>query len=1207
MQIYFLKTLIMKKPFTSIVLFALILSKSISYGQTTHPIELGLNAGASWLQSDVKMKKLGGGGGFTLGQMYYQNDKCALDFGWRFRYLNAVTYGQDSKKSNGIAYNTALNGAADTTLNYYSNGGFVYQNYKTTLNELSLELVVGANQLRNKTKVYPYIFGGVGLTKAVAKTNQLNANNVRYNYMSVDSLGTASSSDIASSLNNIYDGSYETSAEGSKSPQWKFMPSFGVGLGYQFTPVFSMGLEHKITWALNDVLDGQQWANDNSKSASNDKYHYSSIWLKFSFGRSTHVSSVTNNNIITDTNTNTYTPAADKPTVVITNPGVSSFTSTSQSYTVKATIKNVNSKSDIGLVYNGVSNTNFTYDATSKVFTFPLMLLNGSNTFMITATNANGSTTGNVTVIFESPIVVPPPSPSPIVTITNPTTNPYSTTMNNVTVLATVLNITSQSQIGVTINGVATSSFLYNSSAHALNLSSNLNPGANTFVISATNTSGSDSKSTTVIYNIQNVTPPPAITFVNPAVNPFTSAVSPLPINAIVQNVTSVGQVSVTANGAPMPTSMLSFNPSTGQLSFNSNLISGVNTIAISATNVVGADSKSITVIYNQPVVNVPAPTVVITSPTVNPFNTSGSVATIHANVLNVVNSSQITVSLNGVATSAFSYNIATKQLSFTTNLISGANVISVSATTTYGSDSKSQTIIYTQPFAAPAPSVTIISPSVNPFNTSINSSLINATVLNVLNASQITVSLNGVATSAFSYNIATKQLSFNASLISGANVISVSATTTYGSDSKSQTIIYSQQVVTPAPLVTITSPSVNPFNISTNISVVNAIVTNVLNASQITVSLNGAATTGFSYNVMTKQLSFNANLISGANIITIVANNSSGSDSKSTTIIYTAPVVVPAPVVTITSPSVNPFNTSTSTISVNASVLNVLAASQIAATLNGATIPFTFNAATKQLSLSAGLISGANVVTVSAINTSGSDSKSTTITYTAPVALPAPVITFTTPTALGTESTTAVYNVEATVLNVLSSSGITVKVNGVSLTGFTYSASTKQVKFNANLNIGSNTVAISATNASGSDSKSVIIKYKLSINPLNSDSLNSPVNPGNPNVHHPGGVTIVTGGSTGTTGALPTIVFGLNNPYVATTPEVTVTAVIGGVASQSDIVAKVNGVVVPFTYTLKTKSISFSASVNVGGNTITVVATNSSGAKTENLTITRP
>ena len=292
---------------------------------------------------------------------------------------------------------------------------------------------------------------------------------------------------------------------------------------------------------------------------------------------------------------------------------------------------------------------------------------------------------------------------------------------------------------------------------------------------------------------------------------------------------------------------------------------------------------------------------------------------------------------------------------------------------------------------------------------------------------------------------------------------------------------------------------------------------------------------------------------------------------------------------------------------------MNVLAASQIAVTYNGAITPFTYNAATKQLSLSTGLIAGANVVTISANNTSGSDSKSTTIVYTAPVVVPAPVITFTTPTAPGAGSTTAVYNVEATVLNVLSSSSITVKVNGVNLTGFTYSASTKQVKFNANLNIGSNTVAISATNVSGSDNKSVFIKYVATINTINLDSLNSPVNPGNPNVHHPGGVTIGTvgaigaGGTDGATGPLPTIVFGLNNPYVATNPIVIVTAVIGGVASQADIVAKVNGVVVPFTYTLKTKSISFSANVNVGGNTITVVATNSSGAKTEILTITRP
>ena len=149
----------MKRILTSILLFAAIFNNSIAFAQTTHPVELGFNLGASWHQSDVKMKKLGGAGGLTLGQMYAQNDKNAFDWGWRFRYLNALTYGQDSKKSTGISFNPALNGQLNNSTNYFSNGGFVYQNYKTTINEVSLELVLGANQMRNKTKVYPYIFG----------------------------------------------------------------------------------------------------------------------------------------------------------------------------------------------------------------------------------------------------------------------------------------------------------------------------------------------------------------------------------------------------------------------------------------------------------------------------------------------------------------------------------------------------------------------------------------------------------------------------------------------------------------------------------------------------------------------------------------------------------------------------------------------------------------------------------------------------------------------------------------------------------------------------------------------------------------------------------------------------------------------------------------------------------------------------------------
>jgi len=1305
MQMPIKNNLFMKRILTSIVLFALILSNGISKAQTTHPVELGFNIGASWLQSDVKMKKLGGAGGFTLGQMYAQNDKNALDWGWRFRYLNALTYGQDSKKTTGIAFNPVLNGQYDPSTNYFSNGGFVYQNHKTTINELSLELVIGANNMRNKTKVYPYIFGGLGITKAVAKTDQLDGSGLRYDYSSIDSNGTANGSQITSSLNTMYDGTYETFAEGSENARWKFMPSLGVGLGYQFTPAFSMGLEHKMTWALHDGLDGHQWTNENAVSASKDKYHYSSVWLKFSFGRKARpTTTVTNNN---NTTTNIVTTAADKPSVVITNPSMNSFTSASQSFTVRATIKNVNSKSDIALVYNGVNNSNFTYDATAKVFAFPLMLLQGSNTFEITATNANGSTTDNATVLYETQIVTPPAAPAPVVIITSPTINPQSTTMNNATVVANILNVNSQSQIGVAINGVATGNFIFNPSTHMMTISSNLNPGANTFVISATNPSGSDSKSVTIIYSIATVTPPPFITIVNPAINPFTSTVSSLPINAvvqnvtaigqigvavnggnlptsmlsfnpstgqlnfnanlmpganavtisatnvagadsksitiiynipvavnpppvvtivspsinpytttisslpintIVQNVTAIGQIGVAVNGGNLPTSMLSFNPSTGQLNFNANLISGANAITVSATNVAGADSKSITIIYNQPVAVTPAPVVSITSPTVNPFNTSSNVATVNAIVLNVTSPSQISVLLNGISTTAFTYNTSTKQLTYTASLIAGANIVNINASNSGGSDSKSQTIIYAQPLASPAPIVSITVPNVNPATVTTASTPLTATVLNVVAAAQIAVSINGVATSSFAYNVATKQLTLSPALIVGANIVTITATTASGSDSKSITIIYSAPAA-PAPIVTISSPNVNPFNTSTSALSVNGSVLNVVASSQINVVMNGVSIP-FTYSTSTKLLTVAGVLIPGANSITITATTPSGSDFKSVTIIYTEPVTTtPAPIVTITNPITNPFTSITSTVGAAASVLNVTSSSEINVLLNGASVPFTYNPTTKKLVVTVSLISGANVVTITAATAYGSDSKSTTIIYTAPVALPSPIVTFIYPAAAASTFGTAVYNVEATVLNITSISNVVVKLNGVVVTTATYNPATKVVKFAATLALGNNTISITATNTSGTDSRTVTIKYNPgpgTITPINPDSTNSTANPGTPNSHTPGAVTPKGRGGASVATA-PTIIFGLPNPHTASTPTIYVTAVVNGISFQTDAVVKVNGVVVPFAFAAKTKVISLTAALNVGTNTITITATNSVGSKTENLTITRP
>ncbi|MDQ3048508.1 MAG: hypothetical protein M3R27_13250, partial [Bacteroidota bacterium] len=695
----------MKKILTSLLILFSFLVQNLN-AQTTHPFELGFNAGASWLKSDVKMKKLGAGWGITFGQMYGQNKTNAIDWGWRFRYLNALAYGQDTKRSNGIANNVVLNGSVDTSLNYINKGGFVYQNHRTKIDEVSLELVLGANRLRENYRVYPYVFGGAGLVRAVARTNQLDDFGNEYSYGNIDSNGNASGSEVISQLNNMYDASYETAAEGSRTPRWKIMPSLGAGLGFQVMKGFSIGLEHKVTWALNDVIDGQQWTNANTTTGDNDMYHYSSLWLKFSFGRSGNSSSATSATT-NPTDVTTYSNTPQKPTVNFTNPSSSPATVGTSNYAVTAAVNNISSKADISLSINGTPNNGFTYDSYSRTLTFNATLLSGANDFMITATNAAGSATANATVIFnEQPVGSPPP----VVKITYPSSSPFTTDQSGITVNGSVMNITSASQMLVSVNGSPTSAFTYNNSSKSFSVSAPLIQGANTFVISATNQGGSDSKSTIVIFSPVAsgfTTPAPVVNITSPSISPYTSIANSATVNATVLNVTSQSQTSVLVNG--VNTSAYSFNPSSHQLSFTFNLVAGANSVTVSGINAAGNDSKTTVINYNQPQA-IPPPVVTIISPAANPFTTMVSPVMITANVQNVTSAGQIAVTVNGgpVPTGLVSFNAASGQISFNGNLVAGANTISVSATNTAGNDSKSQTIIYQQAQQVSPPVVTI-------------------------------------------------------------------------------------------------------------------------------------------------------------------------------------------------------------------------------------------------------------------------------------------------------------------------------------------------------------------------------------------------------------------------------------------------------------------------------------------------------------------
>nr|MDQ3048782.1 hypothetical protein [Bacteroidota bacterium] len=499
---------------------------------------------------------------------------------------------------------------------------------------------------------------------------------------------------------------------------------------------------------------------------------------------------------------------------------------------------------------------------------------------------------------------------------------------------------------------------------------------------------------------------------------------------------------------------------------------------------------------------------------------------------------------------------------------------------------------------------VTITLPAANPFTTSSSSLTVNATVLNVTSSSQISVSVNGSATTAFSFNAASKKVSLSPSLIPGNNSISISASNAGGSDSKTQTVILTSVSSAPKPVVTISIPASNPFTSAMASANISATILNITSSSQISVTLNGATTSAFSFNAASHQLTMSPALIPGANILNISATNSSGSDAKSQTIIYQPVAALPKPVVTILSPSSSPYTSSVTPAAIIAKVLNVSSLGQIAVSVNGGPVPtpsLTFNSTSGNLNFNANLVAGANTITISATNVAGSDSKTQTIIYQPVAALPAPVVTFIKPSGMGVTSLSGTYAVEAKVLNVTSPGQITVKVNGSIISGFTFVAATNKVAFNAILTIGSNAIQVSATNASGTDSKTTNIVHKLKpVSVLQPDTLNTPIGP-------TGGGGTAGGGTGTTTGPQITILTPATSPFTTSDASLTVMAKIEGIASPSDVVVKVNGVIqTAASYTVKTKMLNVPVNLNLGANTVVITASSSGVVKTGTVIIIR-
>lgn len=683
----------------------------------------------------------------------------------------------------------------------------------------------------------------------------------------------------------------------------------------------------------------------------------------------------------------------------------------------------------------------------------------------------------------------------------------------------------------------------------------------------------------------QNTPPPcfsPTLTITDPINTHHTVATQTMLFRADIRNVTNNNQITMRVNG--QYNSNFSYNQNSGQFSSHLLLNPGQNFIEIAVANSCGTVTDSRVVVFMPPI-NPPnpqpnptpqpnpqvwPPVVTIDNPFFSPETVNQSFFNFEAHVLNVVNRSQVQMTLNGIPVTNFNFNANSGQLFANLNLNPGNNTVVVTANNQAGMDSEQAVIIYNQPQTLPAPVVQFVKPNMPTSQVDQASNQITANVFHVTGKQNITISVNGqnLPQNGFNFNSANSTVTFNAQLQNGANTIQITAMNTVGTDSKLVTLIYAPVAPMLPPVVNYLNPITNPATTFSPFQQVRAVVQNVDNASQIQVWVNNVSVNNFTFNGSSNIVEFSTGLTPGSNTIRIRATNSAGFDDESTLVIYTPHNPVMPPVVTINTPLGNPALVTENSTTVEATVLNVETASGIQVTVNGQNINnFVFNSTTHEVEFVANLNPGMNTVVVKGSNSAGQAQASQQINYKQPAQLAPPVVTFVQPSSAGQTVNNPTYEMIATVTNVSNSNQIQVKLNGQNVAAnlWSFNPSNNTVNFHTSLINGLNLFTVTGSNPAGIDSKTLSLTYQVPVTPCNK----------------------------------PTVV--MNVPTAANTTvenaSVNYEATVNHVNAASEITVYLNGTVVQgWNFNSASKKVTGSLTLNEGHNVAEILVKNTCG-----------
>lgn len=737
-----------------------------------------------------------------------------------------------------------------------------------------------------------------------------------------------------------------------------------------------------------------------------------------------------------------------RPTVLITRPSRSPFTVENRSYELEASITDVPQRAGISVSMNGRNLSDFSYDANTGILRTNLNLQEGTNNIRILAQNEAGQGQAETSIIYQAPRQQRPPQ----VRITSPS-NGFRTQSASTNIRATVQLVNNRNDIQIDLNGRAFNNFSFSNGTVTANIP--LQMGANQIVVRGRNIDGQDEDRINVErFEEVIVRRPPTVNIQRPN-NNSTSTRPSTDLVVSVREVNRTSDIQVLVNGRVF--NNFRFDRARQEVTANVALISGNNSIQVTANNASGSDTDQVYITYRSN-----PPTVSIAQPTANQTVSSDRV-NFRANVQNVTQKNQIELIVNGRQVYDFNFNSSRREVTALLRLQSNNNSIQIRVSNNDGQDEDQVSIRVQQPVVLPT--VRIDRPANNATIESAQVQL-SASTAKVSNKGQIQLSLNGQAVSNFNFNLLRGEITANLNLRSGNNTIRIRVQNNDGSDEDTVNVRF---VMSSPPSVRITQPSANSESANSRVAF-RATTKNVDDKNQIRLLVNGQTVNNFSYNSIRQEVSTDLTLNPGSNNISIEVNNGSGTSRDQVNVTYRQAT---PPTVSFTSP-LNNSNTTTERVTVKVKTKNVKDRNELQFTLNGQAISnFGFQSARQEITAQVVLIPGRNTLTVSAQNADGNDNDQLTINYTPPKP---PQVTIVQPQN-GMKVSQASTILSASTQEVAQQEEISVTLNNLPVTDFKWDGQTLTANI-TNLKAGDNTIKVSVNNRNGSDEASVTINY---------------------------------------------------------------------------------------------------------------------------------